>query len=157
MATGNPYGLQTAQTFISTAIPASTVQRIQSSLSDQSVPKGDEYFLLSARVAALSDKCAHLEKQLKQTRNALPGFIKINMISGKSLRTPLDVIVETDEPGFIARVIDLPLYGHGDDVYDAIKMLKAEIESLYRDLMEDDDFTDEWLAIKRFLQENLQD
>lgn len=55
--------------------------------------------------------------------------------------------------GHIARAVDLPLFGFGDDALEAINALKDEIESLYNDLMEDDKFSEEWLRYKRFLKE----
>ena len=64
----------------------------------------------------------------------------------------LDAVIEPDGDGFIARTVDLPLYGSGEDVIEAVDMLKREIVSLYEDLMEDDDFSDEWLKIKVFLK-----
>ena len=66
------------------------------------------------------------------------------------LIVPLNIIIEPDDSGFIARNPDLPLYGYGEDVTEAIEMLKQEIESLYDDLMQGDDYTDEWLEIKKF-------
>ncbi|MBI5603503.1 MAG: hypothetical protein HY879_09105 [Deltaproteobacteria bacterium] len=61
--------------------------------------------------------------------------------------------MEPDGTGFIARTTEIPLYGHGNNPEDAVEMLKREIESLYEDLMEDDEFSEEWLNIKRFLME----
>jgi hypothetical protein len=63
------------------------------------------------------------------------------------------VILEQDEEGFIARPVDLPLYGYGEAPNDAIEMLGREIESVYEDLMEDENFSDKWLRVKRFLSE----
>lgn len=83
--------------------------------------------------------------------------IKINILPTKTLKTPLDAIIESDDSGFIARAIDLPLYGYGDDRIEAMDNLKIEIETLYNDLMEDDEFTDEWLLIKRFLMDRILD
>ncbi len=84
-------------------------------------------------------------------------IIKLNMLETKRLRNPLDVIVEEDDEGFIARAVDFSLFGCGDDRIDAIDALKFEIESLYFDLIEDDNFTEEWLSIKNFLKELIID
>jgi predicted RNase H-like HicB family nuclease len=77
------------------------------------------------------------------------------MLPSKVLKISLDAIIEPDESGFIARLTDLPLYGYGEDPKEAIDMLKREIESLYEDLMEDDEFSEEWLRIKKFLAEKI--
>lgn len=73
----------------------------------------------------------------------------------RSLSNPLDVIIEQDEEGCIARTVDIPLYGYGDDRIEAIEMLKREIESLYEDLTEDDNFSDEWIEIRNFLNNRI--
>jgi uncharacterized protein YqgQ len=96
-----------------------------------------------------------LEEKLRKFEKAAVGFIKINLLPSKNLKIPLDAIVEPDGEGFIARTVDLPLYGYGDDRIEAIEMLKYEIESLYDELMEDDNFSDEYLRIKRFLSERM--
>ena len=80
----------------------------------------------------------------------------INFLGGQQLRRPLSAIVEPDGNSFIARTPDLPLYGLGDDPISAIEALNNEIASLYEDLQQDDNFTDEWLKIKKFFLENLQ-
>ena len=83
------------------------------------------------------------------------GFVEIGVLPHKLLRQPLSALLENDGDGFIARSIDLPLFGYGDDPIEAVNHLKAEIESLYDDLMEDDQFSAEWLNYKRFLQERV--
>ena len=103
----------------------------------------------------LANKISALEEKIRRIEKATVGYIKINLLPTKSLRTPLDAIVEQDDGGFIARITDIPLYGYGDDPVEAIDALKCEIESLYDDLMEDDDFTEEWLTIKDFLKKRI--
>jgi len=95
-----------------------------------------------------------VEKDIFELK-ALKGFIKIQRLPNKNLKIPLDAIVEFDEAGYLARATDLPVYGYGDDSIEAIEMLKREIESLYNDLMADDDFSDEWIEIKKFLAERI--
>jgi hypothetical protein len=81
--------------------------------------------------------------------------IKLNMLETKRLRNPLDVIIEEDDEGFIARAVDFTLFGYGDDRIEAIDALKFEIESLYFELMEDDNFSEEWLSVKNFLKDSV--
>jgi ATP-dependent exoDNAse (exonuclease V) beta subunit len=81
--------------------------------------------------------------------------VKIQLIAGRTLTTPLDVIVEPDDEGFIARCVDLPLFGYGDDQYEAVECLRKEIDSLYHDLIQDEDATEEWLQIRRFFEKNV--
>ncbi|MBW2742063.1 MAG: hypothetical protein JRE64_25210 [Deltaproteobacteria bacterium] len=102
-----------------------------------------------------ANKISALEEKIRRIEKATVGYIKINLLPTKRLRTPLDAIVEQDDDGFIARITDVPLYGYGDDPVEAIDALKCEIESLYDDLMEDDDFTEEWLTIKDFLKKQI--
>lgn len=105
----------------------------------------------------LASKVFALEDRIRKIEARDVGFIKINLLRSKNLRAPLDAIVEPDDDGFIARTTDIPLYGYGDDPIEAIDALKYEIESLYDDLMADDQFTDEWLRVKEFLQERIID
>lgn len=92
-----------------------------------------------------------VRQQLKAL-NESPGFIKINTLPNRILKLPIDAVVEPDDVGFLARTTDLPLYGHGEDPIEAVQMLKREIESLYNDLMDDDNFNEEHLRIKEFLK-----
>lgn len=85
-----------------------------------------------------------------------PIHIPINRLVHKSLLSPLEILIEPDDYGFLARTPDLPLYGYGEDRMEAIDMLKREIESLYEDLMEDDNFSDEYLRIKDFLSKKIK-
>jgi predicted RNase H-like HicB family nuclease len=80
-----------------------------------------------------------------------PCVVQIHTLVSRKLSKPIDVIIEPDDGGFIARNPDLPLYGFGDDRCEAIEMLKLEIETLYFDLNEDDNITDSWVLIKAFL------
>ncbi|MEA2061731.1 MAG: hypothetical protein U9P10_14770 [Thermodesulfobacteriota bacterium] len=79
------------------------------------------------------------------------------MLETKRLSNPLDVIIEEDDGGFIAGAVDFPLFGYGDDRIKAIDALKFEIESLYFELMEDDNFSEEWLSVKSFLKDSVID
>ena len=83
--------------------------------------------------------------------------IKLNMLETKRLRNPLDVIIEEDDEGFVASAVDFPLFGYGDDRIEAIDALKFEIESLYFELLEDDNFSEEWLSVKSFLKDSVID
>lgn len=84
-----------------------------------------------------------------------PFVLEINLIGSKRLRRPLSAIVEQDDGAYLAQLTDLPLYGHGESVSEAIEALKRELASLYEDLTEDDNFTEDWLRIKKFLRENI--
>jgi hypothetical protein len=81
--------------------------------------------------------------------------IQINRLPRKTLKAPLDVLVEPDDQGFVARTPDLPLYGYGEDRIEAVDMLKQEIESLCDELLEDNHLSEEWLDVKRFLTERI--
>jgi len=80
-----------------------------------------------------------------------PTIFKIHRLINYEMNQPLDIVIEQDDDGFIARSIDMPLYGSGDDCIEALTTLKQEIESLYEDLITDDKFSKEWLKYKSFL------
>jgi len=98
-----------------------------------------------------------LEMEIRRLKKESVGYIRINSLPNKILKSPLDIVVEVDGDGYIARAVDLPIYGSGDDPIEAIDMLKREIESLYDDLKKGDDFTEDWLKMKRFLVERISD
>ncbi|MGO9147794.1 MAG: type II toxin-antitoxin system HicB family antitoxin [Desulfomonilia bacterium] len=76
----------------------------------------------------------------------------IDSLPNKKLKTPINIIIEPDDEGFFASSPDIPsLYGCGDTRIEAVEMLRREIESLYEDLMGDDQFTDDWDDIKKLL------
>lgn len=99
----------------------------------------------------LSQTASHKYAEEREEAN----IVKLQTLRHFKLTAPLDVVVEPDDNGFIARTVDLPLFGFGDDVVEALSVLKEEIESLYNDLMEDDKFTDEWLRYKNFLKKRV--
>lgn len=80
------------------------------------------------------------------------GCIRINSLIHYKLKISLDVIVEPDNGCYIARSVDLPLYGLDEDPLEALNNLKREIEFLYDDLSLDNNFTSDWLHIKKFLK-----
>lgn len=102
-------------------------------------------------------KIDNLVEEIRKHWQKEAAVIKINMLETKGLRQPLDALIEPDGDGFIARTVDFPLFGYGDDRIEAIDALKSEIESLYIDLMEDDNFTEEWRGIKAFLKDQVID
>ena len=79
-------------------------------------------------------------------------YIQINELITKKLKSPLLVTLEPDDEGYIAQSKEFPLYGYGDDKNEAIDNLKFELESLYFDLLKDDNFTQEWLEYKKILK-----
>jgi len=95
-------------------------------------------------------------RAISKTNKCL-GSQQINVLPHKSLRKPINIIVESDEVGYISRVIDLPLYAIGNDAYESIQNLRIEIETLYYELMEDDQFSEEWLNYKKYLQDIIID
>ncbi len=94
---------------------------------------------------------------MEQTLTKEVGFVKIDCLPHKKLLSQIDVVIEPDSNGFIARTLDIPLYGYGEDPIEAIDSLKYEIETLYNDLMEDDNFTDDWLRIKEYLNDKIKE
>lgn len=82
---------------------------------------------------------------------AQPQIVFLNSLVSKRLVAPLSVLLEQDEGSYLAQTVDMPLYGVGNTPLDAIKALQMEVESLYNDLMGDDNFSDEWLARKKLL------
>jgi hypothetical protein len=122
---------------------------------EQTRPRILEHLDMPEKLNKLSMQYEQLSQELQKLKAAMVVLVKLNFVAGRRLKTPLEVVIERDDEGFIARSVDLPLYGYGDDQYEALDCLKREIDSLYHDLMQDNEFTSEWLQIKKFLQENV--
>jgi hypothetical protein len=76
----------------------------------------------------------------------------VHRVGTYELKIPLSVIVEPDDESFIAKCPDLPqLFGSATEAAEAVESLKTEIASLWEDLSSGDDFSEEFLAVKRFL------
>jgi hypothetical protein len=107
------------------------------------------------RKALVQEIVRSLHEKLPKIQSDSISVIRINFLPNKVLKAPIQAVVERDEEIFLARALEIPLYGQGEDVVEAVDSLKCEIESLYDDLMEDDNFTDEWLKIKEFLKSRI--
>lgn len=100
------------------------------------------------------DKCAssttsigviHMVPQVLQ--------VPINRLVTYSLRKPIACMVEPDDDEWLAQVPDIPqVFGLGKTTTLAVQALMDEIESLYDDLLESDDFTPDWLALRSYLK-----
>jgi hypothetical protein len=102
-----------------------------------------------ALLAVRMDSC---EKRLALLERNTVVKLEIKTLKRYELKQPLEAILESDDGGFIARTVDLPLFGYGEDTIEAVENLKHEVESLYFDLMEDDNFSEEWIKTKKFLK-----
>ncbi len=78
--------------------------------------------------------------------------IEIRRLLGRQLKMPLVAVVEPVRPGFKAHAAGIPVFGYGCDAMEALEVLKAGIEGIYRG----EEFPDLRSAIRRmFLPENL--
>lgn len=105
-------------------------------------------FLTLTLVDQSNTQSNSMEEEKKQQ---LSSFINISTLRTLNLVKEISIIVEYDEGGYLARSVDFPLYAEGDDSVEAIENLKNEIEILFYELQEDDNFSEEWLNYKRFL------
>lgn len=76
----------------------------------------------------------------------------LHSLESLNLKQPLSVSIEYDEIYYIAKSLDLPIYAIGEDVKEAVNNLKIELEELYYELIEDDNFSEEWLKYKKLLK-----
>jgi len=81
------------------------------------------------------------------------GFtISLHSLLGYNLLAPLTVLVQRDGSQMLAELEEIPLlYGIGDTIGQALTFLKEEVEALYQELNEDENFSQDYLEIKRFL------
>lgn len=81
---------------------------------------------------------------------------KIFKFDSKTLKKPISATVTFEDGEFLAKTNFLPLFGVGKTKKKAKKHLKYEINSLYEDLMEDDNFSEEFLNYKKFFIQNIE-
>lgn len=67
-----------------------------------------------------------------RVKEAIPCRTRIRRLLGRQFRIPLVVVVEPLQPGFVAHVADISVFGYGDDVAGAVEALKDGIENLCR-------------------------
>ncbi len=81
-----------------------------------------------------------------------PCRIEIDRFRGRRLKKPLVAVVEPTQPGFVAHVAGISVFGYGDDADEALEVLKEGMESMCRG----EGFLDLGSAIqKMLLLENL--
>ena len=83
-------------------------------------------------------------------------YVRIIDLISKTLKKPLMAIIEKDDEGYIAHTVDLPLYGFGGTMMEAIDNLKYEIETTYDELKQRDNLSEEWAKYKKFLSEIIE-
>ena len=81
----------------------------------------------------------------------MENYARINTLKKYDLTESIPVNVENEDGIVTVSIPDPPLYGEGDDIHEALDMLKDEIEDLYEDLNEDDNFADIWLSRRDYL------
>ena len=57
----------------------------------------------------------------------------------------------------MAELKDMPLYGSGKDWEEAVEHLQYELDTLYAELIKDNNFSKEFLSYKTFFQKNLEE
>lgn len=155
------YGMGGYQSFVNNPGTDTSYNPVESMDSLTALRESEsEHFYVSLLYKAFQSinynkKIDLLFEEVRGLKQSGANTIKLNMLETRRLKSPMDVIVEPDDDGFIARTVDFPLFGYGDDRIEAIETLKSEIESLYEDLMEDDNFTEEWKGIKDYLKEQV--
>ena len=81
----------------------------------------------------------------------MENYARINTLKKYDLTESIPVNVENEDGIVTVSIPDPPLYGDGDDIHEALDMLKDEIEDLYEELNEDDNFADIWLSRRDYL------
>jgi len=105
----------------------------------------------------LADQIFSGKTSIKKQKEYCENIIQLNTLTTKRLSKPIAIVIEYDEEYYIARSLDFPLYACGEDAHEAIQNLKDEIESVYFELREDDNFSTEWLNYKKLLNDIVLD
>ncbi|WP_029897922.1 type II toxin-antitoxin system HicB family antitoxin [Desulfohalovibrio reitneri] len=82
-----------------------------------------------------------------------PRRILLREVSGHALNSPLAVIVEHDEDEYFVTSGQVPrIYGCGNTLQEALSMFGDEAWSLWEDLNEDNNWTQEMLDLRKNLR-----
>ena len=97
------------------------------------------------------------EESLSSNNNPALSDLYIRSILSKRLTQYIRVVISEDGDSFLAEVEGTPFYGFGATPRKAFYMVRREIESIYAELEKDDDFSDDWLALRKFFEEIMLD
>lgn len=76
----------------------------------------------------------------------------INRFGEYTFNRPLGLIVQDDDGDKVVSLVDLPvLYGVGDDVDDALKMLTEDLAQLWEEIRDDHSLNGKWKSHRDFL------
>lgn len=80
----------------------------------------------------------------------------ISELPGYHLKSKIECRLSKDEDGsFIIECPELKVYSSGDSRKEAVENIIDNIVTLYEDLMENDDYSDDWLEIKQKLKSKI--
>ena len=136
--------------------------KILSIMKDQNDKESflDEYFsqILTVNMNTLSGIKSMLVEKIAQELGIIEwkmfSIVNIGMLRMKS---PLVGFIDTDEDGFITKCLEIPqVFGFGDTPDEAIENLYIEISTLYNELLLNDDFSEEFIALKQTLCEAIE-
>ncbi len=82
--------------------------------------------------------------------------INFDKVVDKFLNVSLTGTVHYEDGEYVAELLDMPLFSVGKSEKKAIKNLQYELDTLYAELMEDDNFSEEFLAYKDFFLKNIK-
>lgn len=83
----------------------------------------------------------------------LSDFEIIDTLFNRKLKQNIFIKIEEDGDAFIAYMTNMLIYGYGNTPKQAIESIRHQIELCYEELNEDDDFSQEWIDIKRYLHQ----
>lgn len=106
-------------------------------------PDDTKFYHISSFVPSLQSSTPHDYLYTQEIISDLPKY---------RIKSYLECSVTRDEDGsYLIECPSLNLYSSGDSRQEAVENIKENIESLYEDLMENDDFSGDWLEIKKTL------
>jgi hypothetical protein len=83
-------------------------------------------------------------------------FEPIDTLFNKKLKETIYVKIEEDKNNYIASLDIMPIFGYGKTPKATIDSIKRQLESCYKELNESNEFSDDWLNFKRYLQKIIE-
>ena len=82
----------------------------------------------------------------------LDNYTLNNFLHERKFSSPIHICVEDDDTGKFANCLEIPqVYGFSETENETLKMLYREIFSIYTDMHEDIQFSDEYQLLKHYL------
>lgn len=115
--------------------------------------KQEQIDRIKKMIEMYTQTCEEFESVIADSMNFTLDNSKLeNFLHDRKLTSPIRICIEDDDTGKFASCLEIPqVYGFGETEDEALQMLYREIFSIYSDMQEDLQFSDEYQLLKHHL------